>query len=76
MCKKALSIWDNFKKQEHEVKEGIMFTVNRGWFYRFNTKAALHNIKMTGEAAISYVLAAEAFIPVLKRVIEEVDSSK
>lgn len=69
----ALSIWKDLKKQGYEVKEETVFTANRAWFDRFKTKGALHNIKMTGEAASSNMPTAEAFKPVLKEQIINFD---
>lgn len=60
-----------FTEKSCEVKEGSTFSSNKSWFDRVKIRAAPHNIKMNGEAAISDEYAAAIFEPTLKKHVEE-----
>ncbi|KAK4327249.1 hypothetical protein Pmani_002268 [Petrolisthes manimaculis] len=68
---KALSIWEDLKKKDYQVKEGTTFSASKGWFERFKNRASLHFLKLTGEAASSDVAAADEFKLTLVKKIEE-----
>ena len=68
---KALSIWDDLKKKGYTTKEDTTFNASKGWFDRFRVRAALHNVKLTGEAASADHSAADAFKPLFKAKVQE-----
>lgn len=61
----------DLQKNGYEVKEELIFSAGNGWFGRFKTRAFLHSINRSGEAASSSnEPAAAAFKPTLKKHIE------
>ena len=47
------------------------FTASRGWLERFKTRNNLHLVTQSGEAASSDKAAAQAYLPVLKKIIAD-----
>ena len=46
-------------------------TEQHGWFHQFKARASLHNVKVSGEAAIADKVAAWEFPEILKAIIDE-----
>ena len=55
---KAKSFYEDLKEKHGEESEGASFNANHGWFHRFKARANLHNVKVSGEAASAYTVAA------------------
>ena len=58
---KAKSLYEDLKKKHGEESEGSPFNASHGWFHRFKTRAILHNVKVSGEAASADTVAARQF---------------
>ena len=74
ICQKALSIIERLKVEMGV--EDFEFKASKGWFDKFRRRSALHNIKVTGEAASANKEAADKFKPELEKCIEEKGYSK
>ncbi|XP_066468312.1 uncharacterized protein [Tiliqua scincoides] len=48
---KALSLYEDFKKESTEGRESKPFAASKGWLHRFRNRHNLKNIRLTGEAA-------------------------
>ncbi|XP_057651162.1 tigger transposable element-derived protein 1-like [Diorhabda carinulata] len=57
--------------QAETIDKSETFVASRGWFNRFKHRNNLHNIKITGEAASGDTKAADEFLAILKKIIEE-----
>ncbi|GCC28399.1 hypothetical protein chiPu_0006829 [Chiloscyllium punctatum] len=68
---KALSLYEDFKKESTEKKDTKPFTASKGWMRRFRNRNNLKNIKVTGEAASANEEAGATFLDELKKLIEE-----
>jgi uncharacterized protein CbrC (UPF0167 family) len=68
---KALSLYEDFKKESTEEKDTKPFTASKGWLHRFRNRHNLKNIKSTGEAASANEEAVATFLAELKRLLEE-----
>ena len=66
---KAKTLYDHFSDDEN--KENNSFMASKGWFENFKKRFALHNIRMTGEAASADHVAADAYPAEFAKVIEE-----
>ncbi|GCC18947.1 hypothetical protein chiPu_0018134 [Chiloscyllium punctatum] len=69
---KAVSLYEDFKKESIEEKDTKPFTARRGWLPRFRNRHNLKNIKITAEAASDEDEAGATF----PTKIEEVDRGR
>lgn len=65
---KALSLFKALQDKHGDNDD--TFNASSGWFNRFKSRAKLHNIKVTGEAASADSIAATEFPKLLTEVIE------
>ncbi|KAK3873871.1 hypothetical protein Pcinc_021162 [Petrolisthes cinctipes] len=72
---KALSLWKDLQEKQQPSEDtpqaAESFNASRGWFNRFKKRANLHNIKVTGEAASTDLVAANAYPAQLQDIIEK-----
>ena len=68
---KAKSLYEDLKKKHIEESEGASFNASHGWFHRFKARANIHNIKVSGEAALVDTVAAQEFPEMLQEIIDE-----
>jgi hypothetical protein len=64
---KALSLYEDFKKESTEEKDTKPFTVSKGWLHRFRNRHNLKNSKITGEAVSADEEAVATFPAELKK---------
>ena len=68
---KAKSLYKDLKKRHSEESEGAPFNVSCGWFHWFKARANLYNVKVSGEAASTEMVAAREFPKMLQEIIDE-----
>ena len=67
---KAKSLYEDLKKHSEESK-GTSFNDNYGLFHWFKARANLYNVKVSGEAASTEMVAAREFPEMLQEIIDE-----
>ena len=68
---KAKRLYKDLKKRHSEESEGAPFNVSCGWFHWFKARANLYNVKVSGEAASTEMVAAREFPEMLQEIIDE-----
>ena len=68
---KAKTLYEDSKKKHSEESEGASFNASHGWFHRFQARANLQNLKVSGEAASADTVAAREFPETLQEIIDE-----
>ena len=68
---KAKRLYKDLKKRHSEESEGAPFNVSCGWFHWFKARANLYNVKVSGEAASTVMVAAREFPEMLQEIIDE-----
>jgi hypothetical protein len=68
---KALDIYEDLKEKSSNPAQVPPFSASSGWFSGFKHPYSFHNVKLSGEAASTDEEAADAFPPMLQKLIEE-----
>nr|XP_020660653.1 tigger transposable element-derived protein 1-like [Pogona vitticeps] len=71
LCRKALTLYEDFSKGSPETNDSKPFIASRGWLHRFRNRFGLRSVKLTEEAAPAEDDAVATFPEELKELIEE-----
>ena len=68
---RAESLYEDLKKKRGEESDGTHFNASHVWFHQFKARADLYNVKVSGEAASTEMVAAREFPEMLQEIIDE-----
>ncbi|CDW60391.1 CENP-B N and HTH Tnp Tc5 domain containing protei n [Trichuris trichiura] len=68
---KAVTIYEDLKKQSTNPTEIPPFTASSGWFCRFKNQYSFHNVRLCGEAGSADVDAVQTFPIEVQNLVKE-----